>query len=62
MRRQIRFWYVTLARGFLALLFGSAIWVVPDMAGSLLLLPLAVALTVLALAAYGVLDSLLVFL
>ena len=62
MRRQIRFWYVTLARGFLALLFGSAIWVVPDMAGSLLLLPLAVALTVLALAAYGVLDRLLVFL
>ena len=62
MRRQIRFWYVTLARGFLALLFGSAIWVVPDMAGSLLLLPLAVAVTVLALAAYGVLDSLLVFL
>lgn len=61
MRREIRFWYVTIARGLLALLFGSAIWVVPDMAGSLLLLPIAVAFSVLGLAAYGVLDSLLVF-
>lgn len=61
MRREIRFWYVTVARGLLALLFGSAIWVVPDMAGSLLLLPMAIAFSVLGLAAYGVLDSLLVF-
>ena len=39
------------------MLVGSAIWFIPDMAGSLLLLPMAVAFSVLALAAYGVIDS-----
>lgn len=62
MRRHIHFWFTTLARGFVALFVGSAIWVVPDMAGSLLLLPIAVAVSILALAAYGVVDSALVLL
>jgi hypothetical protein len=57
MHRQIQFWYTTLARGVLALFAGSAIWFIPEMAGSLLLLPMAVAFSVLALAAYGVVDS-----
>lgn len=62
MHRHIHFWYTTLARGFVALFVGSAAWVIPDMARSLLLLPIAIAFSVLALAAYGVLDSALVLL
>ena len=62
MHRQIQFWYTTLARGALALFAGSAIWFVPEMAGSMLLLPLAVAFSVMALAAYGVVDSSFIFL
>ena len=62
MHRHVHFWFTTLARGFIALFVGSAIWFVPDMAGSLLLLPMALAFSVLALAAYGVVDSSLVLL
>lgn len=62
MRKHTHFWFTTLARGFAALLIGSAIWFVPDMARSLLLLPMAVAFSVLTLAAYGVVDSSLVLL
>ena len=62
MHRHIHFWFTTLERGFVALFVGSAIWVVPDMAGSLLLLPLAIVFSVLALGAYGVVDSAFVLL
>jgi len=62
MHRQVQFWYTTLARGVLALFAGSAIWFIPEMAGSLLLLPMAVAFSVLALAGYGVIDSSFIFL
>lgn len=62
MKRLETFWVVTIYRGVLAILIGSAILVVPDMARTLLLLPLAVAFAVLSLAFYGVADSILVFL
>jgi hypothetical protein len=62
MHRHIHFWFTTLARGFVAMVVGSAIWFVPDMAGSLLLLPIAVAFSILTLAAYGVVDSAFVLL
>lgn len=55
------FWIVTILRGVLALLIGSAVLVVPDMARTILLLPFAVAFVVLSLAAYGIADSVLVF-
>ncbi len=61
MRNDIHFWKATLVRGGLALLFGSAVMVIPDMARTLLLLPFAVAISILCLAAYGVLDSAVVF-
>jgi len=61
MDRYENFWIVTIFRGVLAILLGSAILVVPDMARTLLLLPFAVAFAVLSLAAYGVVDSILVF-
>lgn len=61
MGKDMHFWYTTLARGFVALLAGSAILVIPDMARTLLLLPVAVTFAILGLAAYGVIDSTLVF-
>lgn len=57
MRRDARFWMVMLLRGLLALLVGSMVLVIPGMARTLLLLPLAVAIAVLGLATYGVIDS-----
>lgn len=61
MKDDIHFWIATMIRGGLALLTGSAVIVFPDMARTLLLLPFAVALSILCLAAYGVLDSAIVF-
>jgi uncharacterized membrane protein HdeD (DUF308 family) len=61
MNRYENFWIVTIFRGVLAILLGSAVLVVPDMARTLLLLPFAVAFAVLSLAAYGIVDSVLVF-
>ena len=60
MRKDAHFWMVTLLRGILALLVGSMVLVIPDMARTLLLLPLAIAMAVLGLATYGVLDSALI--
>ena len=61
MKHDEHFWWITLVRGFVALVAGSAIVVIPDMARTLLLLPMAIAVTILGLAVYGVLDSVLVF-
>lgn len=61
MKMDEHFWWTTLIRGFLALLIGSIIMIVPDMARTLLLLPIAVVVAMLSLAMYGVLDSVLVF-
>jgi|UPI00047EB331 hypothetical protein len=61
MKNDTHFWLATMARGALALLVGSAVMVIPDMAKTLLLLPFAVAISILCLAAYGVLDSVLIF-
>jgi hypothetical protein len=61
MKNDIQFWRATVIRGSLALVFGSAVLVIPDMANSLLLLPFAVAVSILCLAAYGVLDSAVIF-
>ena len=61
MRHDEHFWWITLVRGFVALVAGSAIAVIPDMARTLLLLPIAITVSILGLAVYGVLDSVLVF-
>ena len=47
-------------RGLLAIVLGAAALIMPDMARSLLLLPLATAVSVIYLIIYGVLDSLAV--
>lgn len=61
MKMDEHFWWTTLIRGFFALLIGSVIMIVPDMAKTLLLLPIAVVVAMLSLAMYGVIDSVLVF-
>jgi uncharacterized membrane protein HdeD (DUF308 family) len=61
MQNDKHFWWTTLVRGFVALIAGSAIMVIPEMARTLLLLPIAIAISILGLAVYGVLDSVLVF-
>ncbi len=60
MEKYENFWIVTILRGALALLIGSAILVVPDMARTLLFLPFAVAFVILSLVVYGIADSVLV--
>ena len=61
MGKYENFWKVTILRGALAILIGSAILVVPDLARTILLLPFAVAFVILSLVVYGVADSILVF-
>lgn len=61
MDKYENFWVVTILRGVLAILIGSAIVVVPDMARNILLLPFAVAVVIISLVVYGVADSILVF-
>ena len=61
MKRDVDFWVTVLTRGLVALLAGSAILIVPDMARTILLLPIAIAVAVAGLAGYGVFDSALIF-
>jgi uncharacterized membrane protein HdeD (DUF308 family) len=61
MRNYENFWVVTLIRGILAVLIGSAILVVPDMTRTVLILPFGIAFVILSLATYGAADSVLVF-
>lgn len=61
MKRDMDFWITVLARGLVALLAGSAILIVPDMARTILLLPIAVVVAIAGLAGYGVFDSALIF-
>ena len=61
MGKYENFWVVTIFRGVLAILIGSALIVVPDMARNILLLPFAVAVVIISLVIYGIADSVLVF-
>ena len=60
MRTSENFWIVTLLRGLLAIVLGTAILVVPDLARTPLLTALAEDVAALSLVIYGVLDSTLV--
>lgn len=61
MKNDVHFWIATLARGIFALLAGSAVIVIPDMARIVFLMPCAVAISILCLATYGLVDSAIVF-
>jgi len=61
MNTYTRYWVVSMARGVVALLTGLAILVLPQMVSLVFLLPFAILLSMLCLAAYGAIDSLLLF-
>lgn len=54
------YWIAMLVRGFLAIIFATAVLFISGLATTILLLPLAVVISFLCLAAYGVLDSAIV--
>jgi uncharacterized membrane protein HdeD (DUF308 family) len=54
------YWVATMIRGLLAIVTGTAALFIPEMASTLLLLPFAVVISILCLAAYGVIDSAMV--
>jgi uncharacterized membrane protein HdeD (DUF308 family) len=60
MREYLEYWAATMFRGLLAMLAGTAVLVIPEMASTFLLLPFAVVVSVLCLAAYGTIDSAIV--
>jgi uncharacterized membrane protein HdeD (DUF308 family) len=61
MKKHEDFWIATILRGVLAILIGSGVLIVPDLARTILFLPFALAFVILSLAVYGVVDSVLVF-
>jgi uncharacterized membrane protein HdeD (DUF308 family) len=61
MNKHENFWITTILRGVLAILIGSGILIIPDLARTILFLPFALAFVILSLAVYGIADSMLVF-
>jgi uncharacterized membrane protein HdeD (DUF308 family) len=61
LRAYTEYWVATLIRGLLAIVAGTAILVIPEMASTILLLPFAIVISVLCLGTYGILDSAIVF-
>lgn len=57
MESYTQYWAATLIRGFLAIVAGIAVLFIPEMASNILLLPFALAISILCLAAYGIVDS-----
>jgi hypothetical protein len=57
MKAYSEYWAATMIRGFLAIVTGTGILFIPEMASTILLLPFAVAISILCLAAYGTIDS-----
>ncbi|MDQ2946506.1 MAG: hypothetical protein M3Y27_11275 [Acidobacteriota bacterium] len=60
MESYTHYWAATLFRGFLAIIAGIAVLFIPEMAANILLLPFALAISILCLAAYGIVDSAIV--
>lgn len=61
MKAYSEYWVATMIRGLLAILAGTGVLFIPEMASTILLLPFAIATSILCLAAYGTIDSAIVF-
>lgn len=61
MKAYSEYWATTMIRGFVAIVAGTGVLFIPEMVSTILLHPYAVGLSVLCLAAYGVIDSALIF-
>jgi uncharacterized membrane protein HdeD (DUF308 family) len=60
MKAYSEYWIATMVRGLLAIVAGTGILFFPEMAATLLLLPFAILISILCLAAYGTIDSAIV--
>ena len=54
------YWTATLVRGVVAVIAGTGVIVLPEMASTILLRPFGVVIAILCLAAYGIVDSAIV--
>ncbi len=61
MKAYSEYWAASMMRGFLAILISTGVLFIPEMASTILLLPFAIAISILCLAAYGVIDSAIIF-
>ena len=61
MKAYTAYWVATMIRGVVAMIAGTAVLVLPEMASTILLLPFAIVISILCLAAYGMIDSSIVF-
>jgi uncharacterized membrane protein HdeD (DUF308 family) len=57
MKAYSEYWAATMIRGLLAVVAGTGVLFIPEMASTILLRPFAVAISILCLAAYGTVDS-----
>src|SRR5260370_21572244 len=57
MKAYSEYWAATMIRGLRAVVAGTGVLFIPEMASTILLLPFAVAISILCLAAYGTIDS-----
>lgn len=57
MKDYSAYWIATLIRGIVAILAGTAVLFIPQVAWSVFLIPFTIVTTILCLAAYGILDS-----
>jgi len=57
MKPFVQYWAATMLRGVAAIVAGTAVLLVPEMIATALLMPFAILLSILCLAAYGIIDS-----
>ena len=57
MKTYSEYWTATLVRGIVAIIAGTGILFLPEMASTILLRPFGVVIAILCLAAYGIVDS-----
>lgn len=57
MKAYYEYWVATMIRGLLAIVAGTGVLFIPQMASTILLLPFAIVVSILCLAAYGTIDS-----
>jgi uncharacterized membrane protein HdeD (DUF308 family) len=60
MKAYSEYWTATMIRGLLAIVAGTGVLFIPEMASTILLLPFALVISILCLATYGTIDSAIV--
>ncbi len=60
MKSYSEYWTATLVRGVVAIIAGTGVLFLPEMASTILLRPFGIVIAILCLAAYGIVDSAIV--